>query len=84
LRTLFAASVCLDVVRLVALAVTLGRGAGELVGVGEDDLFACTRLYQAVVYGLSHWPGSRVFALDHVLASRLLKGPYDWLRCGAL
>jgi hypothetical protein len=83
-RTLFAPSVCLDVVCLVALAMALRRGAGELFGVGEDDLLARTCLYKAMVYSLGHRPWSRVFALDDVLARRLLEGPNDRLWCGAL
>jgi hypothetical protein len=83
-RTFFAPSVCLDMVRLVALAMALGRRAGKLVGTGEDDLFARAGLYQAVMYRLGHGTWARVFALDNVLARGLLKGPYDGLGCSAL
>jgi hypothetical protein len=76
--------VCLDVVRLVALAMALGRGAGKFVGTGEDDLLARAGLYQAVVDRLGHGARAWVFALDNVLARGLLEGPYDGLGRGAL
>lgn len=70
---------CLDVIRLIALAVALRCGAREFVGIGEDDLFACACLNQAMMYRLCHGRWARVFALDDVLARCLLKGPYDGL-----
>ena len=79
-RTFFAPPMCFDVVCLLALAMALWDCARELVGVREDDLLACPRLYQAVVYCLCHWAWPWIFALDNVLACRFFERPYYRLR----
>jgi hypothetical protein len=69
----------LDVVRLVAFAMALRGGTGELLSVWKDDLLASLCLYEAMVYRLCHGCWSWVFAFNNVLARRLLECPYYWL-----
>jgi hypothetical protein len=78
-RTLLASSVRLDMIRLLALPVTFWHCAREFVRIWEDDLFPGPCLYQAMMYSLSHWSWSWIFAFDYVLSCRLLKRPDYWL-----
>jgi len=65
----------------LCLAVALRDSTGKLICVGEDDLLPSASLYQAMMYCLRHGPWSWIFALDNVLASRLLKCPHNGLWC---
>lgn len=80
LHAFFASPVCLDVVRLVTLAMALWSCTRKLVSLREDDVLASASLDQTVMYCLSYrrWP--RVFALNNVLACRLLECPHNGLR----
>jgi hypothetical protein len=72
----------LDVIGRLGLAVAFRDSTGKVIYVGEDDLLPSTSLDQAVMYRLRHGPWPWIFALDNVLASRLLKCPDDGLWCG--
>lgn len=79
-QTFFAAPVTLDVICLLAFAVTLWDGALELIRCGEDDGLAGAGLDQAMVDGLCHGRRARILALYDVLARRLFEGPHNGLR----
>lgn len=79
-QTFFATPVTLDVICLLAFAVTLRDGAFKLIRRGEDDGLASAGLDQTVVDSLCHGRWTRVLALYNVLACRLFKGPHYRLR----
>lgn len=77
--TFFAASVALDVIGLLPLAVTLRNRTFELVCFWENDRLPSASLNQAVVDGLCHGTRAGVLTLDNVLSRRFLERPQYWL-----